>query len=162
MYPWIGLSRGEHGAQGLAPKDVKMKVRYFLATLLTDVRDQPPATRQTRLARHMARRSQQFATQIWVPKVVHRAHVQLGDHQHVDGGLGVDIVDYDHVLRGIDPFCGHIASGDFAENTVQNSRPAGGGLGQVPGIQRSWPAHDRKPRPASQASTDINPLLLSI
>jgi len=106
-----------------------MEMGHLLTALDAHVADQAPAAGQTGILGHLARSGQEFCPQRWVLKVLQGAHMAFREHQQVGRSLGVDVLDDKHLLGLKNALSRQIASSDFAEDTVQWSRPGGVGAG---------------------------------
>src|SRR5690606_18720838 len=115
-------SARDHRAERLASEQVDMEVRYFLAAIGSDVRQQPVTwLDQALLARDMANRADEAGDLFRARprgKIV-PAHVStLRDHQHVHRRLRCDIVEGERPLVLVDLLARDISAQDFSEYVV--------------------------------------------
>src|SRR5690606_22807729 len=59
-----------------------------------------------------------------ITEVEHAGHVLLGDDQHMDGRLGIDVMEGHHQIVFVDYFGGYTTPHDVAENAVGQSSPS--------------------------------------
>ncbi len=126
-----GMVRGERDTDRLAsthrfvqlpaPEHVDVQVEHGLAGVRPVVDHHPVATLvQSLLARHVGRQTEELAGHRLPVRseVAEGVHVPARRHQHVDGGLGLDVAEGDGVLRLADECGPEVAPDDSAKDAV--------------------------------------------
>jgi hypothetical protein len=107
-------------SEGSARDDVNVQVEYGLARISAVVDDQAERIRHAQLLSHLAGRQQQMTQQglVVLVSVYQAGNFPLGDYQHVDRGLRIDIVYRNAVIVLIEELTGNLTTDDLAKNGI--------------------------------------------
>lgn len=101
-------------------------MKNTLPTVRPGVRDNPIAgLGQVLHCRNLGTGQEQMPQQglVSILTILNRREVTFRDYQHVDGGLGIDVLERQHTVILVNNFCWNGAFHDAAENTIIHSYP---------------------------------------